>query len=118
MLHDFDAGDWNPSCQNVLTFYYAKYLFIISRYLTSYFVYCSSQQQSLALTSDLSVLELTRKELENKMGSLKEQHQRDAASLKTLLNEAEKQAKDAQKEVSISQVYCTYKSSFRPKLKT
>lgn len=61
---------------------------------------CSSQQQSLALTSDLSVLELTRKELENKMGSLKEQHQRDATSLKTLLNEAENQAKDAQNEVN------------------
>ncbi|XP_053233877.1 sarcolemmal membrane-associated protein isoform X14 [Podarcis raffonei] len=60
----------------------------------------NSQQQSLALNSDLSVLELTRKELENKMGSLKEQHQRDAASLKTLLNEAENQAKDAQNENS------------------
>uniref|UniRef100_A0A670IPD5 Sarcolemmal membrane-associated protein n=1 Tax=Podarcis muralis TaxID=64176 RepID=A0A670IPD5_PODMU len=56
----------------------------------------NSQQQSLALNSDLSVLELTRKELENKMGSLKEQHQRDAASLKALLNEAENQAKDTQ----------------------
>lgn len=36
------------------------------------------------------------------MGSLKEQHQRDAASLKTLLNEAENQAKDAQNEVDIN----------------
>ncbi|XP_044307524.1 sarcolemmal membrane-associated protein isoform X21 [Varanus komodoensis] len=63
----------------------------------------NSQQQSLALTSDLSVLELTRKELENKMGSLKEEHQRDAASLKTLLNEAENQAKDAQNEYEKTQ---------------
>lgn len=63
----------------------------------------NSQQQSLALTSDLSVLELTRKELENKMGSLKEQHQRDATSLKTLLNEAENQAKDAQNEYEKTQ---------------
>uniref|UniRef100_A0ACB8EHN1 Uncharacterized protein n=1 Tax=Sphaerodactylus townsendi TaxID=933632 RepID=A0ACB8EHN1_9SAUR len=63
----------------------------------------SSQQQSLALTSDLSVLELTRKELENKMGSLKEQHQRDAAGLKTLLNDAENQAKDVQKEYEKTQ---------------
>ncbi|XP_032996868.1 sarcolemmal membrane-associated protein isoform X4 [Lacerta agilis] len=64
----------------------------------------NSQQQSLALNSDLSVLELTRKELESKMGSLKEQHQRDAASLKTLLNEAENQAKDAQNEYEKTQI--------------
>ncbi|XP_062977384.1 sarcolemmal membrane-associated protein isoform X13 [Elgaria multicarinata webbii] len=63
----------------------------------------NSQQQSLALTSDLSVLELTRKELENKMGSLKEEHQRDSASLKTLLNEAENQVKDAQNEYEKTQ---------------
>ncbi|KAM6470413.1 sarcolemmal membrane-associated protein isoform 2-T3 [Liasis olivaceus] len=63
----------------------------------------NSQQQSLALTSDLSVLELSRKELENKMGSLKEEHQRDAATLKTLLNEAENQAKDAQNEYEKTQ---------------
>ncbi|XP_060095733.1 sarcolemmal membrane-associated protein isoform X3 [Heteronotia binoei] len=67
----------------------------------------NSQQQSLALTSDLSVLELAQKELENKMGSLKEQHQRDATSLKTLLNEAEKQAKDAQKEYEKTQTILT-----------
>ncbi|XP_054831426.1 sarcolemmal membrane-associated protein isoform X6 [Eublepharis macularius] len=67
----------------------------------------NSQQQSLALTSDLSVLERTRKELENKMGSLKEQHQRDAASLKTLLNAAENQAKDAQKEYEKTQTILT-----------
>uniref|UniRef100_A0A8C3TDJ6 Sarcolemmal membrane-associated protein n=1 Tax=Chelydra serpentina TaxID=8475 RepID=A0A8C3TDJ6_CHESE len=62
-----------------------------------------SQKQSLALTSDLSVLEMTRKELENQVGSLKEQHQRDAASLKTLLSEAENQAKDVQKEYEKTQ---------------
>ncbi|XP_053892221.1 sarcolemmal membrane-associated protein isoform X15 [Malaclemys terrapin pileata] len=63
----------------------------------------SSQKQSLALTSDLSVLEMTRKQLENQVGSLKEQHQRDAASLKTLLSEAENQAKDIQKEYEKTQ---------------
>ncbi|XP_053233876.1 sarcolemmal membrane-associated protein isoform X13 [Podarcis raffonei] len=73
----------------------------------------NSQQQSLALNSDLSVLELTRKELENKMGSLKEQHQRDAASLKTLLNEAENQAKDAQNEYEKTQtILSELKSKF------
>ncbi|XP_037761638.1 sarcolemmal membrane-associated protein isoform X23 [Chelonia mydas] len=63
----------------------------------------SSQKQSLALTGDLSVLEMTRKELENQVGSLKEQHQRDAASLKTLLSQAENQAKDVQKEYEKTQ---------------
>ncbi|NWV32954.1 SLMAP protein, partial [Grantiella picta] len=63
----------------------------------------SSQKQSLALTSDISVLEMSRKELENQMGSLKEKHQRDAASLKTQLSEAESQAKDVQKEYERTQ---------------
>ncbi|XP_059336132.1 sarcolemmal membrane-associated protein isoform X18 [Ammospiza nelsoni] len=63
----------------------------------------SSQKQSLALTSDISVLEMSRKELENQMGSLREKHQRDAASLKTQLSEAENQAKDFQKEYERTQ---------------
>ncbi|NXT56684.1 SLMAP protein, partial [Pluvianellus socialis] len=61
----------------------------------------SSQKQSLALTSNISVLEMSRKELENQMGSLREKHQRDAASLKSQLSEAESQAKDVQKEYDI-----------------
>ncbi|XP_065702003.1 sarcolemmal membrane-associated protein isoform X7 [Patagioenas fasciata] len=63
----------------------------------------SSQKQSLALTSDISVLEMSRKELEHQMGSLREKHQRDAASLKSQLSEAESQAKDAQKEYERTQ---------------
>ncbi|XP_035750641.1 sarcolemmal membrane-associated protein isoform X19 [Egretta garzetta] len=63
----------------------------------------SSQEQSLALTSDISVLEMSRKELENQMGSLREKHQRDAASLKSQLSEAESQAKDVQKEYERTQ---------------
>nr|XP_019579742.1 PREDICTED: sarcolemmal membrane-associated protein isoform X18 [Rhinolophus sinicus] len=59
----------------------------------------NSQKQSSELTSDLSILQMTRKELENQMGSLKEQHLRDSADLKTLLSKAENQAKDVQKEV-------------------
>lgn len=39
------------------------------------------------------------------MGSLKEEHQRDATTLKTLLNEAEIQAKDAQNEVSFKFIW-------------
>ncbi|XP_062356869.1 sarcolemmal membrane-associated protein isoform X14 [Cinclus cinclus] len=73
----------------------------------------SSQKQSLALTSDLSVLEMSRKELENQMGSLREKHQRDAASLKTQLSEAESQAKDFQKEYERTQtVLCELKAKY------
>ncbi|XP_055468250.1 sarcolemmal membrane-associated protein isoform X3 [Psammomys obesus] len=63
----------------------------------------NSQKQSLELTSDLSVLQVTRKELENQVGSLKEQHLRDSADLKTLLSKAENQAKDVQKEYEKTQ---------------
>uniref|UniRef100_A0A8C8BTX0 Sarcolemmal membrane-associated protein n=1 Tax=Otus sunia TaxID=257818 RepID=A0A8C8BTX0_9STRI len=63
----------------------------------------SSQKQSLALTSDISVLEMSRKELENQMGSLREKHQQDAATLKSQLSEAESQAKDVQKEYERTQ---------------
>ncbi|XP_066207701.1 sarcolemmal membrane-associated protein isoform X34 [Saccopteryx leptura] len=63
----------------------------------------NSQKQSLELTSDLSILQMTRKELENQMGFLKEQHLRDSANLKTLLIKAENQAKDVQKEYEKTQ---------------
>ncbi|XP_074169263.1 sarcolemmal membrane-associated protein isoform X27 [Rhinolophus sinicus] len=63
----------------------------------------NSQKQSSELTSDLSILQMTRKELENQMGSLKEQHLRDSADLKTLLSKAENQAKDVQKEYEKTQ---------------
>ncbi|XP_064130404.1 sarcolemmal membrane-associated protein isoform X23 [Loxodonta africana] len=63
----------------------------------------NSQKQSLELTSDLSILQMTRKELENQVGSLKEQHLRDSSDLKTLLSKAENQAKDVQKEYEKTQ---------------
>ncbi|XP_073900130.1 sarcolemmal membrane-associated protein isoform X16 [Castor canadensis] len=63
----------------------------------------NSQKQSLELTSDLSILQMTRKELENQVGSLKEQHLRDSADLKILLSKAENQAKDVQKEYEKTQ---------------
>ncbi|XP_032145459.1 sarcolemmal membrane-associated protein isoform X13 [Sapajus apella] len=63
----------------------------------------NSQKQSLELTSDLSILQMSRKELENQVGSLKEQHLRDSTDLKTLLSKAENQAKDVQKEYEKTQ---------------
>nr|XP_044992128.1 sarcolemmal membrane-associated protein isoform X1 [Jaculus jaculus] len=63
----------------------------------------NSQKQSLELTSDLSILQMTRKELENQVGSLKEQHLRDSADLRTLLSKAENQAQDVQREYEKTQ---------------
>ncbi|XP_064422307.1 sarcolemma associated protein a isoform X3 [Latimeria chalumnae] len=58
----------------------------------------SSQQQSVTLTNDIGVLEAVRKTLENQMGNLKEQHQRDANGLKSQLTKAENRAMELQKE--------------------
>ncbi|XP_023571467.1 sarcolemmal membrane-associated protein isoform X11 [Octodon degus] len=78
----------------------------------------NSQKQSLELTSDLSILQMTRKELENQVGSLKEQHLRDSADLKTLLSKAESQAKDVQKEYpEFESDYCSSVFMFVPKEK-
>ncbi|XP_069062576.1 sarcolemmal membrane-associated protein isoform X2 [Pleurodeles waltl] len=73
----------------------------------------SSQKQSLQLTSDLSVLEMTRKELEDQVGSLKEESQREAFSLKTQLIQAENQAKDIHEKFENTQtLLCELKVKF------
>ncbi|XP_053576835.1 sarcolemmal membrane-associated protein isoform X2 [Bombina bombina] len=64
---------------------------------------CSTQKQSLDLTSNLNVLEITRKELESQMGSLKEQNQQEAANLKAQLKEAEKRVNTVQEEFESTQ---------------
>ncbi|XP_069499785.1 sarcolemmal membrane-associated protein isoform X2 [Ambystoma mexicanum] len=63
----------------------------------------SSQKQSLELTNDLGVLEMTRKELEDQVGTLTEQRQRDIRSLKTQLIEAENQAKNVNEKFENTQ---------------
>ncbi|XP_053324959.1 sarcolemmal membrane-associated protein isoform X2 [Spea bombifrons] len=63
----------------------------------------SSRKQSLDLTGDISVLQTTRKELESQVGSLKEQNQREAASLKSQLKEAEKRVLGVQREFDDTQ---------------
>ncbi|KAM4023414.1 sarcolemmal membrane-associated protein isoform 3-T3 [Anomaloglossus baeobatrachus] len=63
----------------------------------------SSQKQSLGLSSDLSVLESTRKELESQVGCIKEQSQREATNLKVQLKEAEKRMLNIQQEYEHSQ---------------
>ncbi|KAM3914889.1 sarcolemmal membrane-associated protein isoform 4-T4 [Leptodactylus fuscus] len=63
----------------------------------------SSQKQSLNLSSDLSVLESTRKELESQVGCIKEQSQREAENLKVQLKEAEKRVLNVQQEYDNTQ---------------
>ncbi|XP_069823094.1 sarcolemmal membrane-associated protein isoform X5 [Dendropsophus ebraccatus] len=63
----------------------------------------SSQKQSQDLSSDLSVLESTRKVLESQVGSIKEQSQREAENLKIQLKEAEKRVLTVQQEYENTQ---------------
>uniref|UniRef100_A0A8C5QUM8 Sarcolemmal membrane-associated protein n=1 Tax=Leptobrachium leishanense TaxID=445787 RepID=A0A8C5QUM8_9ANUR len=65
---------------------------------------CSSQKKSLDLTSDLSVLQTTREQLEFEMGSLKDQNQQEAATLKSQLKEAEKRVLNVRQEFEDTQV--------------
>ncbi|XP_040262773.1 sarcolemmal membrane-associated protein isoform X3 [Bufo bufo] len=64
----------------------------------------SSQQQSVDLSSNLSVLESTRKNLESQVGCMKEQSQREADNLKVQLKEAEKRVLNVQQEYENTQV--------------
>ncbi|XP_075690048.1 sarcolemmal membrane-associated protein isoform X3 [Rhinoderma darwinii] len=63
----------------------------------------SSQKHSLDLSSDLGVLESTRKELESQVGCLKEQSQREADNLKVQLKGAEKRVLHIQQEYENTQ---------------
>uniref|UniRef100_A0A8C5QY99 Sarcolemmal membrane-associated protein n=1 Tax=Leptobrachium leishanense TaxID=445787 RepID=A0A8C5QY99_9ANUR len=63
-----------------------------------------SQKKSLDLTSDLSVLQTTREQLEFEMGSLKDQNQQEAATLKSQLKEAEKRVLNVRQEFEDTQV--------------
>ncbi|XP_043934711.1 sarcolemmal membrane-associated protein isoform X1 [Protopterus annectens] len=64
----------------------------------------NTQQHSVELTNDISVLQVAHKQLESHMGVLKEQHLQDAAKLKSQLVETETRAKDLQKECEKTQV--------------
>ncbi|MBN3273609.1 SLMAP protein, partial [Polyodon spathula] len=62
-----------------------------------------SRQHSVELTSTLSVLEKTRRDLESEAGVLKEKHQQDASGLKAQLAEASNRTKGLQKEFEETQ---------------
>lgn len=59
----------------------------------------SSKEQSATLSSNLNALEKSQGDLENKLGSIQDQHQQDASRLKVELAQAETRTKSLQKEV-------------------
>lgn len=59
----------------------------------------SSREQSATLSCSLNALEKSQGVLENKLGSMQDQHQQDAGKLKVQLAHAESRTRDLQKEV-------------------
>ncbi|XP_073732419.1 sarcolemma associated protein a isoform X4 [Misgurnus anguillicaudatus] len=58
----------------------------------------SSREQSATLSSTLNAMERSQGALENKLGSIQDQHQQDASKLKIQLDQAESRTRDLQKE--------------------
>ncbi len=65
--------------------------------------FCSSRERSVNLSSSLNSLEKSQGDLENKLGSIQDQHQQDASKLKIQLTQAESRTKDLQKEVQATE---------------
>uniref|UniRef100_A0A672LJ08 Sarcolemmal membrane-associated protein n=1 Tax=Sinocyclocheilus grahami TaxID=75366 RepID=A0A672LJ08_SINGR len=63
----------------------------------------SSREQSTTLSSSLNALEKSQGDLENKLGSIQDQHQQDASKLKIQLAQAESRTRDLQKEYDDTQ---------------
>ncbi|XP_046730531.1 sarcolemma associated protein a isoform X2 [Silurus meridionalis] len=63
----------------------------------------SSREQSATLSSNLNALERSQGDLENKLGSIQNQHQQDASRLKVELAQAENRTKNLQKEYEDTQ---------------
>ncbi|KAF5899204.1 sarcolemmal membrane-associated protein isoform X1 [Clarias magur] len=63
----------------------------------------SSKEQSATLSSNLNALEKSQGDLENKLGSIQDQHQQDASRLKVELAQAETRTKSLQKEYEDTQ---------------
>ncbi|MCJ8744553.1 hypothetical protein PDJAM_G00120030 [Pangasius djambal] len=63
----------------------------------------SSREQSATLSSSLNALEKSQGDLENKLGSMQNQHQQDASRLKVELAQAENRTKSLQKEYEDTQ---------------
>uniref|UniRef100_A0A671RFV7 Sarcolemmal membrane-associated protein n=1 Tax=Sinocyclocheilus anshuiensis TaxID=1608454 RepID=A0A671RFV7_9TELE len=63
----------------------------------------SSRERSATLSSSLNSLEKSQGDLENKLGSIRDQHQQDASKLKIQLAQAESHTRDLQKEYDDTQ---------------
>ncbi|XP_058646533.1 sarcolemma associated protein a isoform X6 [Onychostoma macrolepis] len=63
----------------------------------------SSRERSANLSSSLNALEKSQGDLENKLGSIQDQHQQDASKLKIQLAQAENRTRDLQKEYDDTQ---------------
>ncbi|XP_056324828.1 sarcolemma associated protein a [Danio aesculapii] len=63
----------------------------------------SSRERSATLSSNLNALEKSQGDLENKLGSIQDQHQQDASKLKIQLAQAENRTRDLQKEYDDTQ---------------
>lgn len=63
----------------------------------------SSRERSATLSSNLNALEKSQGDLENKLGSIQDQHQQDASKLKIQLAQAESRTRDLQKEYDDTQ---------------
>uniref|UniRef100_A0A672SWD0 Sarcolemmal membrane-associated protein n=1 Tax=Sinocyclocheilus grahami TaxID=75366 RepID=A0A672SWD0_SINGR len=61
-------------------------------------LFCSSRERSATLCSSLNALEKSQGDLENKLGSIRDQHQQDASKLKIQLAQGESRTRDLQKE--------------------
>uniref|UniRef100_A0A671RH10 Sarcolemmal membrane-associated protein n=1 Tax=Sinocyclocheilus anshuiensis TaxID=1608454 RepID=A0A671RH10_9TELE len=66
-------------------------------------LFCSSRERSATLSSSLNSLEKSQGDLENKLGSIRDQHQQDASKLKIQLAQAESHTRDLQKEYDDTQ---------------
>ncbi|XP_030633101.1 sarcolemma associated protein a isoform X2 [Chanos chanos] len=63
----------------------------------------SSREQSATLSCSLNALEKSAGDLENKLGSMQDQHQQDASKLRTQLAQADTRTKSLQKEYEETQ---------------
>lgn len=82
----------------MLVFLPSFFLILILKLIYSILL-CSSREQSATLSCSLNALEKSQGDLENKLGSMQNQHQQDASRLKVELTQAENRTKSLQKEV-------------------
>lgn len=78
---------------------------------SQYLCIFSSREQSATLSSSLNALERSQGVLENKLGSMQDQHHQDASKLKVQLAQAESRTRDLQKEVQSTRKFFLWDTS-------